>query len=216
MRTHLNPILLLIALAIVLPLAGCGDGNNDNIFIGETPTPNGGRTPTPVRTSTPPPGVTATPVEGGTPTETPTEAGPVATATPTVGGCVAGDQIVVVESLDKPYGAARIDLLYPASVNIPGTGTAASVVQRVVFTPTGGLTQVNDTPVNSGVDDTLTTSFVGTANVSAGTFATVTFDCVEGQAPPTSAAFTCSVVSAAMGSGNSIPDEHCTLTVTGP
>ena len=59
MRTLLNLIPLLIALAIMVPLAGCGDGNNDNIFIGETPTPNGARTPTPVRTSTPATGATA-------------------------------------------------------------------------------------------------------------------------------------------------------------
>jgi cysteine-rich repeat protein len=164
--------------------------------------------------------VTSTPAEGGTPTPAGTSseitATPTPAATPSGSACQSGDQIVVVESLDKPYGAARIDLLYPASVSIPGTGTAASVAQRVVFTPTGGLTQVNDTPVNGSVDDTLTTSFVGTANVPAGTFVTVTFDCVEGQAPPTSAAFTCTVVSASMGSGNSIPDEHCTLSVTGP
>jgi hypothetical protein len=218
MRTLLNPIPLLVALAIMLPLAGCGDGNNDNIFIGETPTPNGARTPTPARTSTPATGATATPVDGATenPAETPSAGGPTATATPSGPACQAGDQIVVTESLDKTFGAARTDLLYPASVSIPGTGTASSVSQRVVFTPTGGLTQVNDTASSGSVDDTLTTSFVGTTDVAAGTFVTVTFDCVEGQSPPTAGAFTCTVVSASTGGGTQIPDEQCTLTVTGP
>jgi hypothetical protein len=220
MRTKsLSFIPILLALAVALPLAGCGDGNNDDIFIDvNTPTPSDGHTPTPVRTSTPPPGSTATATIAA-PVATPTETvagGPTTTPTPVAGGCTAGDQIVVAASFSKPYGAGRIDLLYPASVNIPGTGTNASVVARVAFAASGGLTTVNDSPVNSAVDDTLTASFVGFTENAAGTFVTVTFDCVEGQAPPTAAGFTCTVVSASTPGGVSIPDETCTLQVTGP
>ena len=193
MRRRSNLIPALLALAMALPLAGCGDGNNDNIFIGETPTPVDGRTPTPVRTSTPLPGATATITEIGataTPEETSTVAGPTATATPVVGGCNAGDQVVVVASLDQAYGAARIDLGYPGSLNIPGSGTAQSVVDRVHFAASGGLTTVNDGHATGDVDDTLTASFVGFSENPSGTFVTVTFDCVTGQAPPSASDLT--------------------------
>jgi cysteine-rich repeat protein len=162
---------------------------------------------------------TSTPGDGGTPTPAGTSSGvtgtPTPATTPSGSACQPGDQIVVIESLDKPYGAARADLVYPASIAIPGTGTASSVSERVVFTPTGGLTQVNDTASSGSVDDTLTTSFVGTADVAVGTFVTVTFDCIEGQVPPTAADFMCTVVSASTGGGNPITDEQCALTVNG-
>jgi len=171
-----------------------------------------GSGPTPTTTVGPasPGGVTPTP--GGTP-------GPSGAATPTVAptpagvACQDGDQVVVIASLDKTYGAARIDLGYPASLNIPGTGSAQSVADRVHFAD-GGLTTVNDTDQNGdGIDDTLTASLVSFADNAPGPFVTVTFDCVAGHAPPTAADFDCTVVSASTGGGVTIPDEQCGLAV---
>jgi len=175
---------------------------------GTTPPP----TPTPASTSagsvTPGPGETPTLSGAATPTAAPTPVG---------GACQPGDQVTVVASLDKTYGAALIDIGYPASLNIPGTGTAQSVVDRVAFANTG-LTTVNDKDQNGsdGVDDTLTASFVSFADHAPGTFATITFDCVAGQAPPPASALTCTVVSASTSGGVAIPDEQCSLNVTGP
>ena len=205
-----------VLLTVAVTVTGCGDGNNEDIFLGDgtpTATPVNGRTATPLPGATPT--ATETAVAGATPTETVTE--PTATATPVAGGCNAGDQVTVVASLDKTYGAALIDIGYPASLNIPGTGTAQSVVDRVAFANTG-LTTVNDKDQNGsdGVDDTLTASFVSFADHAPGTFATITFDCVAGQAPPPASALTCTVVSASTSGGVAIPDEQCSLNVTGP
>ncbi len=163
---------------------------------------------------TPTPTVTATPAEG-VPTPTPTDDGggdtPTATPTPSGGGggtaCNAGDPVVVVVSIDVAYGAARVDLGYSASdVNVPGSGTAASVVERVVFTGSG-LTTVND-------DDNvanLTASLVSFNEQPAGTFATITFDCVTSVPSPSD--FVCTVVSASTPGGVSIPDATCSVAV---
>jgi cysteine-rich repeat protein len=163
--------------------------------------------------ATPTPTASATP-DGGAPTATPTDDGgiatPTATPTPSGGGnaCDAGDPVVVVVSIDVAYGAARLDLGYPASdVNIPGSGTAASVVERVVFAASGGLTTVNDDD-NIG---TLTASLVSFSEQPAGTFASVTFDCVT--SVPSASAFVCTVVSASTPGGVSIPDAQCSVSV---
>jgi len=208
----------LAALAIALTLAGCGDDSNDNqtIIIGATPTPVDGHTATPARTETPLPGTTPT-VTVTVAQPTATTAGPAPTATPVVGGCRAGDQIVVTESLDKTFGGATVDLKYPASANIPGTGGTPDVTQRVQFAVSGGLTSVNDHGSNGGaMDDTLTLSVVSSNDNPAGTFATVTFDCVTDQAPPTVGDFTCTVTGASDSTGTPITGVNCTLGVTGP
>jgi hypothetical protein len=220
MRVRSNIIPALLALGVSWLVAGCGDGNNDNIILGlptSTPTPASGRTSTPVRTATPANGATETPTPAeGVPTETATPGGPAATPTPVAGACVDGNQVVVVASLTQAYGAAVINLEYPASVNIPGTGTAATVVASVQFAASG-VTNVSDGDMNGdSVDDTLIAGLLSLSANPAGTFVTVTFDCVAGQAPPASAAFTCSVVSASDPDGVQIPNEQCTLNVTGP
>jgi cysteine-rich repeat protein len=160
---------------------------------------------------------TATPADGVTPTpsETPVASGiatPTVVPTPAGSLCQAGDQFVLVAALDKSYGAARIDLLYPTSLNIPGTGTAQSVVDRVHFSVSGGLTTVSDHPEQGAADDTLTASLVGFTENAAGPFVTVTFDCVAGEVAPVTADFTCTVVSASTAGGVSIADERCSLT----
>ena len=158
--------------------------------------------------ATPTPAATATP---GLPTATPTDGGnPVPTPTPGGGGttCDAGGTAVVTVAIDVAYGAARIDLAYPAAdLNLPGRGTAASVVARVQFAAGGGLTTVNDDD-NTG---TLTASLVGFTEQPAGTFMTVTFDCVSGVLDP--GAFACSVVSASTPGGVAIPDAECTVAL---
>lgn len=158
--------------------------------------------------ATPTPAATATP---GLPTATPTDGGvPVPTATPGSGGttCDAGGTVAVTVAIDSAYGAARIDLAYPAAdLNLPGSGTATSVVDRVEFATSGGLTTVNDDD-NTG---TLTASLVGFTEQPAGTFMTVTFDCVSGALD--AGAFTCSVVSASTPGGVAIPDAGCTVAI---
>ncbi len=206
----------LIAFGFVVPLTGCGDGNNDNIIIDEG-------TPTPRRTSTPG-GPTATPGPAtqtpgaptpATPTPVTSLSEPTVTPTPSGGpACQSGDQIVAMASVDKPYGGVSIRLAYPAAANIPGSGTAASVKERVVFAQAGGLTAVNDLDNNGdGTDDTLAVSSVDSNEHPAGLYVTVTFDCLAGHPRPDSSAFTCQVQSASMPDGTEITDEMCTLVV---
>ena len=83
-----------------------------------------------------------------------------------------------------------------------------------MFTPTGGVTAVNDQDTNSdGSDDTLTASFAGTDDIAAGTFITATFDCLDGSPQPSSGSVTCTVVSASTGGGTAITDEQCSVAV---
>ena len=77
---------------------------------------------------------------------------------------------------------------------------------RVDFAATG-LTTVNDDD-NTG---TLTASLVSFAEQPAGTFVTITFDCVTDV--PDADAFTCTVVSASTPGGVAIPDATCSVTV---
>lgn len=166
-----------------------------------------------VEPPTPTPAVT--PLPSGEPTSMPASEIPTPTpaSTPSGAACQAGDQVVVVAALDQQYGAARVDLQYPDAVNIPGTGTAQTVVDRVHFAASGGLTTVSDNPVLGAVDDTLTASFVGFSDNPPGAFVTVTFDCIAGQTRPVAEAFVCTVVSASTAGGVQIPDEHCAVTV---
>ena len=110
-----------------------------------------------------------------------------------------------------------MDLKYPDSVNIPGTGSASSVTQRVHFDVSGGLTSVNDHGSNGGAtDDTLSLGFVSQNDNPAGMFATITFDCVTGDPPPSASDFTCTVTTASDSSGGVLNGVHCTLNVAGP
>jgi len=115
------------------------------------------------------------------------------------------------------FGGATVDLKYPASVNIPGTGSASSVIDRVHFDVSGGLTSVNDHGSGGGAtDDTLSLGFVSQNDNPAGMLATITFDCVTGQPPPSASDFTCTVTTASDSSGGVLSGLHCTLNVTGP
>lgn len=176
-------------------------------------------TPTPLATSE---SATPTPAEsvgGSTATATPAESVGAPTATPTPAGppgrtCEAGDEIVAKLSLTQPYSGVNLFLAYPPSANIPGTGTAASVKERVAFANQGGLTTAGDLDENAdGIDDTLSISVVNTDNFDPGLFATVTFDCQAGQVRPAASDFSCTVQSASTSDGTQISDESCTLTI---
>lgn len=155
-------------------------------------------------------GATPTPAPTESPEDTPTATNPAPTPTPGSGGggsCTFGDPVVVLVGIDAAYGAARIDLRYPSDqINLPGSGTTQNVVDRVTFAGTG-LNTVNDDDNTS----TLTMSLVSFTEQSAGTFATVTFDCTVGVPEP--AAFTCTVVSASTPGGVAIPDAGCTVAI---
>ncbi len=231
MSTRKMLVSTFVVAAIAVSLAGCGgndNNNNDNGGPERTATPHPGATPThtatnstPVETETV--SVTATPVEGtATPVEgtatpvdaTATPGEPTATATPVAGGCATGDQIVVKLSLTQAYSGVNLFLAYPPAANIPGTGTAASVKERVAFANSGGLTTAGDLDQNAdGVDDTLSISVVNTDNFDPGLFATVTFDCQAGQAMPSASDFSCTVQSASTSDGTQISNETCTVTV---
>ncbi len=211
--TRSKLVIALFAGALLLPLAGCGDNDSDIDFDNDNGSPQPTSTApgsTPVPTATPAVGATATTVvataTAAAPTATPVDA---ETPTPVPTGEPCSDPSVVVEvSIDTAYGAARIDVQYPAAqVNIPGSGTATDVVDRVEFASSGGLTTVNDDD-NTG---TLTTSLVSFSEQPSGLFATVTFDCTSGV--PAAGDFTCTVVSASTPGGVGITDATCSVAV---
>ena len=129
--------------------------------------------------------------------------------------CQAGDKVKVVASIDKAYGGASIALAYTDAVNIPGSGPADSVKQRVEYAA-GGLTTTSDDDAigDDGIDDTLTASLLGVGgDTPAGPFVTVTFDCIAGKTIPPAGAFVCSVTSASTSGGDPIADAHCAIAV---
>jgi cysteine-rich repeat protein len=157
-----------------------------------------------------------TPSGGGeTPTPTPTPGGATSpSATPTPGGdniCEDGQKVAVTASLDKAYAGFAVTLAYPASVLIPGTGQ--SIGSFVVFNVPGS-TAVSDQDDlgDDGVDDTLHASLVSQTDNAPGAVFTVTFDCLAGQAKPSSGDFVCAV-SASTTDGSSIPGVFCSLAV---
>jgi cysteine-rich repeat protein len=184
---------VLCTTACNLDTSGCTGGGNPTPLPTATPAETGGGTPTPTTTLS---GVT------GTPTPQPTPVGSV---------CSGSESIVVTLALDAGVTSAALNLGYGASVNLPGSGTDDSVKERVDFTGSG-LTAVNDFDQTGDlVDDTVTTSLVGSDVVPAGTFVTITFDCVGGQPIPTAASFGCTVTSASLNETSVSP--ACTVNV---
>jgi len=126
--------------------------------------------------------------------------------------CQPGDQVVILTSIDKSYAAARIDLTYPGSVTLPGSGDQVDAT-RVVFTASDGLTALNDFASGGGDEDTLAAAVVSVTDHDPGTFTTVTFDCVPESIRPTATNFACQVVSASDAGGQLISDAHCAVEV---
>jgi len=138
---------------------------------------------------------------------------PSPSPTPAPVTCQPGDKVVVLTSIDKSYAAARIDLTYPGSVTLPGSGDQVDAT-RVVFTASDGLTALNDFASGGGADDdTLAAAVVSVTDHDPGTFTTVTFDCVPESIRPTATGFACQVVSASDAGGQLISDAHCAVEV---
>jgi hypothetical protein len=205
--TRMMASTIVLAGALTFGLTGCGDNDNEIFIDNPEPTSTAANaTPVPTPTSVAQPTSTDVVTATATPDETPsTDVTPTPSAT--AAPCN-GPEVVVQVDIDSSYGAARIDLQYPGTdVNIPGSGTAQSVVDRVDFAANGGLTTVNDDDNTS----TLTASFVAFSEQPGGAFLTVTFDCVAGT--PAASAFTCTVVSASTPGGVAIPGVGCSATV---
>jgi len=117
--------------------------------------------------------------------------------------CDDGKKTIVV-SLDGPYAAAVVELTYPASVNLPGSG---DVGDRVQFDAENFVTTVDDHDQSGdGVDDTLTATLVNFAINPPGPFVTVIFECAGSAAPPLGA-FRCTVKSASDDAGADITSQ---------
>jgi cysteine-rich repeat protein len=84
----------------------------------------------------------------------------------------------------QQIGGVTVDVSYPASLSIPGSGFASSVRQRVMDLTGGvGLSAIVDRDENGdGVDDTLRNAYVTTAprTVPFGPFELIHFDCPAG------------------------------------
>lgn len=104
---------------------------------------------------------------------------------------------------------------YPqASVAIPGTASAASVLARVTnVSGASGLFQVVDRDTSGdGVDDTLRIGLVSVSTaIPAGPLARVRFDCTDGAAPAATA-FGCALEASTL-EGDLLSGATCTVEV---
>jgi cysteine-rich repeat protein len=165
----------------------------------------------------PVPTVTPTPVAGeptATLTPTPATSGesptPTPTSTPTGGPvCGASETVVLDLTVNIAIGGVQLEIPYPASVRIPGTG--ADAASAATFPP--GFVNANDQDTDGDlVDDRVDFAWAS----SGGTFtdlATVEFECVPGQPRPEASAFTCTIKSASDELGTSIDGVVCTISV---
>lgn len=184
-----------------------------------TPTPAatsspGGATPTPGSTTTPSPtpsGTTPTPTATpGRPTPSPGGETPTPSPTATAGSPQCSTLQATVSVNYNPTGfpdvaGMTVNLVYPASVSIPGFGSDASVLQRVTnLTGVNGLFNVGDQ------DDSIGVGLVSlAATIPPGDFIRIQFDCVSGP-PPVAADFDCTPdVSTTL--GNQV-DASCAVT----
>ncbi len=148
MRVSWNVNLVAGALAALVLVAGCGDGNDTNITIGDEATPTPGA-PTPAKTPTA--GVTtATPVDEATSTAgaaTPTEAGgPTPTATMSPGGGVDADVQAITTGL----------LPFLTSTSLLTGGSVSSLTAGAAFGEAVQVEAVKNDPCPDGgtrVDD---------------------------------------------------------------
>lgn len=151
---------LAVALVALAVLAGCGDANDANVFLGDEPTPTpGGPTVTAARTATPVSGRTATPATTATPTPatsssgaktaTPTASAGGPTATPTPSGAVDADVQTVVSDI-LPFLTTGPNLL-------SGGGFSALTIDSTASSDTiGSVEAVKNDPCPDGgtrVDD---------------------------------------------------------------
>ena len=110
-----------------------------------------------------------------------------------------------------------VDLNYPgASVEIPGSGSDDSVIERVTdVSGAAGFSSIEDLDTNSdGIDDQLHNVYAAAANIPPGNFEEVLFDCVAGASAPPSGAFSCSVSDTADSQANPVEGVACAVTVS--
>ena len=154
------------------------------------------------------------------PTPTPTTSvspSPLATSP---AGC---DKVTAIVSLaydpnEIPQLAGiTIDVNYPASVSLPGSGSDSSVVDRVTdLSGAFGFFQVDDRDSGSdGVDDQLRTAYATTDTIAPGEFEQIEFDCQPGTGAPTAADFSCVVAAASDGLGFPAEGVACSVQLNG-
>ncbi len=173
-------------------------GQNPNCSIGclfDLSTCGARFTPTPTRTSTPVPTATPTP--------------PAACINLKVTVTLAYNVSAVPE-----VGTLSLNLGYPTTVSIPGTGADSSVYDRVTdLTGVNGFLQLNDDDANPA-DAKLETSYDGgTTSIPAADFEEVKFDCQSGTMPPVSESFPCTVAQATDLQGQPVNGVTCRVRV---
>jgi len=134
-------------------------------------------------------------------------------------GCGAGGLAATVVYVDNAAAVAAggvVTLGYPGVLDVPGTGPAPSVRQRVtnVSAAPGGTFGARDADTTSdGVDDTLFILFASPTVWPTGDFARVHFDCAAGQ-PIRPTDFACAFDDASDVGGNPIDPATLICTVT--
>src|SRR5262249_55464388 len=157
------------------------------------------------------------------PTPTPTVPPPTPTPTPTSPpSCVS---LTVTVSLVYDVAAVPelaglvVDLNYPpAAVNIPGSGSDDSVLERVTdVSGAQGFSSILDVDTNSdGTDDQLHNVYAARNNVPPGAFQAVVFDCLSGATVPSAGAFTCVVSDTVDSQANPVEGVGCAVAVSVP
>ena len=174
-----------------------------------TATPTSSRTSTPTVTPTPKESLTPTPTA---PTPTPT---PVVTCTSVT---VTVSLVYDVNAVPDLAGLV-VDLNYPvASVDLPGSGSDDSVIERVTdVSGAAGFSSIQDLDTsNDGTDDQLHNVYAATQNIPPGPFEAVVFDCRPGAQAPPPGAFVCTVSDTADSQGNPVEGVNCGVEVSVP
>jgi hypothetical protein len=164
---------------------------------GATPSPSPAPTQTPAATGTPAPtgdpGPTHTPgpTDSPGPTQTP---GPTAVATCDTATVTVTTTYQAQTAPDFVAGVTTI-LDYPGDrLDLPGTGNQPTVLARVTnLSGVSALFSAGDQDSDSdGADDRVSVGLISTGQaITAGTFAQVVFDCLDGAARPVAGDFTC-------------------------
>lgn len=112
-----------------------------------------------------------------------------------------------------------VDLNYPgASVDLPGSGSDDSVIERVTdVSGAAGFSSIQDLDTsNDGTDDQLHNVYAATQNIPPGPFEAVVFDCRPGAQAPPPGAFVCTVSDTADSQGNPVEGVNCGVEVSVP
>jgi cysteine-rich repeat protein len=162
---------------------------------------------TPIATATSTPTVTPTPKESVTPTPT------IPTPTPAICTSVTVTVSLVYDANAVPDLAGLVvDLNYPvASVDLPGSGSDDSVIERVTdVSGAAGFSSIQDLDTNNDdTDDQLHNVYAATQNIPPGPFEAVVFDCRPGAQAPPAGAFVCTVSDTVDSQANPVEGVGC-------